>query len=187
MQRCFNGPALEKENNVVAKGKATVIEFSKQKSTVAKWNLIKHKKLQNARWLNEYCGLMVNDEYSLHHKFYNVTIKEDIESVGSIKKYATSHQYQFDISVTKYVTNIATGKILENSKIEYLLNSVEQGETLNKQFLETRLVEQTKKNLLAPAIIPRNFDVENLLTYELSEQPITKEKASDGRVNWHEL
>ena len=32
--------ALEKEYNKVAKGKGGVIGFSKQKGTVAKWNLI---------------------------------------------------------------------------------------------------------------------------------------------------
>ena len=33
------------------------------------------------------------------------------------------------------------------------------------------------------------FDVEKLLTYELSKQPryLTKEKTSDGKVNWREL
>ena len=34
--------------------------------------------------------------------------------------------------------------MFENFKIEYLLNSVEQGETLYKQFVETRLIEHSK-------------------------------------------
>ena len=90
------------------------------------------------------CGLTVDDEYSLHHEFSNATIKEDIESVESTKKYAVSYQDPFDISLTKNITNIATGEILQNFKIEYLLNSVEQGETLYKQFVETRLIEHSK-------------------------------------------
>ena len=34
--------------------------------------------------------------------------------------------------------------MLENFEIEYLLNSVEQGETLYKQLVETRLIEHSK-------------------------------------------
>ena len=62
------------------------------------------------------CGLTVDDKYALHHEFSNVTTKEDIESVESIKKYAASHQDLFDISLMKNTTNIATGEMLENFK-----------------------------------------------------------------------
>ena len=136
--------ALKKEYNKVSKGKGEVIEFLKEKGTVATWNLIKHEKLLYVRWLYELCGLTVDDEYSLHHEFSNATTKEDIESVESIKRYAASHQDPFDISLTKKITNIATGEMLENFKIKYLLNSVEQGETLYKQFVETRPIEHSK-------------------------------------------
>ena len=153
----------------------------------------------------------MDDEYSLHHKFSNATTKEDIESVQSTKKYAASHQDQFDIGLKKNFTNIATGEMLENFKMEYLLNSVEQGEMLYKQFVETWLIEHSKplsdtltkrnkKELASSSNKPvdfekenvkaleyidivrtRNFDVEELVTYELSKQPqyLTKEKASD--------
>ena len=67
------------------------------------------------------CGLTVDDEYSLHHEFSNATTKEDVESVESIKKYAASHQDLFDISLTKNITNIPTGEMLQNFKIEYSL------------------------------------------------------------------
>ena len=147
------------------------------------------------------CGLTVDDEYSLHHEFSNATIKEDIESVESTKKYAVSYQDPFDISLTKNITNIATGEVLQNFKIEYLLNSVEQGETLYKQFVETRLIEHskslfdtlTKRNKKEPVSSSdkpvdtekenvealkyidiartKNFEVEELLTYGLSKQP----------------
>ena len=103
--------------------------------------------------------------------------------------------------------------MLQIFKIEYLLNSVEQGEMLYKQFAETRLIEHSKslfdtvtketkketvsssdkrvhiekENVKALKYIDtartRNFDVQELLTYELSKQPryLTKEKASDGK------
>ena len=145
--------------------------------------------------------LTVDDEYSLHHEFSNATKKEDIESVESIKKYAASYQDPFDISLMKNVTNNATGEMPESFEIEYLLNSVEQGETLYKQFVETRLIEHSKslfdtltkrnkKESVSSSDKPvdiekenvkalkyfdiartRNFNVEELLTYELSKQP----------------
>ena len=156
------------------------------------------------------CRLTVDDEYLLHHEFSNATTKEDIESVESMKKYAASHQDPFDISLTKNITNIATGEMLQNFKIEYLLNSVEQGETLYKQFVETRLIEHskslfytlTKRNKKEPVSSidksvdiekenvkalkcidiarKRDFDIDELLTYELSKQSryLTKEKSS---------
>ena len=145
--------------------------------------------------------LTVDDEYSLHHEFSNATKKEDIESVESIKKYAASYQDPFDISLMKNVTNNATGEMPEKFEIEYLLNSVEHGETLYKQFVETRLIEHskslfdtlTKRNKKEPVSSSdkpvdiekenvkalkyfdiartRNFNVQELLTYELSKQP----------------
>ena len=54
--------ALEKEYNKVAKWNGWVIGFSKQKGTVAKWNLTKCEKLQYIRWPNEFCVLTVDDE-----------------------------------------------------------------------------------------------------------------------------
>ena len=119
----------EKESCKVAKGKGGVTGLSKQKGTVAERNLIKHEKLQYVRWLNELYGLTVDDEYSILYEFSNATTKVDIESVESIKMFAASHQTPFDISLIKNITNIATGEILENFKIEYLINSGEQGET----------------------------------------------------------
>ena len=112
--------------------------------------------------------------------------------------------------MTKNITNIATGEILQNFKIEYLLNSVEQGETLYKQFVETRLIEHskslfytlTKRNKKEPVSSidkpvdigkenvkalkyidiarTRDFDIDELLKYELSKQSryLTKEKSS---------
>ena len=139
--------ALEKGYNKVAKGKGGVIGFSKQNGTVAKWNLIKHKKLQYVRWLNELRGLTVDDEFSLHHKFSNATTKEDIESAKSIK-YAASHQDPFNISLKKNITNIVTGEMLEKFKTEYLLNSVEQGERWYKHFVETQLIEHSNLYLI---------------------------------------
>ena len=65
--------ALQKECNKVTKGKGGVTEFLKQKSTVAKYDLIKQEKLQYVRWLNKMRGLTVDDKYSLHHEFSNAT------------------------------------------------------------------------------------------------------------------
>ena len=91
--------------------------------------------------------------------------------------------------------------MLQDFTIEYLLNSVEQGEMLYKQFVETRLIEHskslfdtlTKRNKKEPVgssdkpvdiekdnvkalkyidiAGTRNFNVEEFLTYELSKQP----------------
>ena len=90
--------------------------------------------------MNELCGLTVDYEYSLHHEFSNAITNEDIESVKSIKKYVFSHQNPTDISMMKNVTNITNGESLQNVRVKYLLNSIDKGETLHKQFEEKRFI-----------------------------------------------
>lgn len=55
--------ALKKNDKKMVKGKEGVIGFSKQKSTVAEWDLIKHRRTLHIKQLNDLCGLIVRDEY----------------------------------------------------------------------------------------------------------------------------
>ena len=61
--------ALEKAYNKTAKGKVGIIGITAQKATIAKWNLIKHVKMQYIEYLSNLCDLNTENEYSLHHEF----------------------------------------------------------------------------------------------------------------------
>ena len=46
--------------------------------------------------------------------------------------------------MTKNITNIPTGTGLQNVKVKYLLNSIDEEETLYKHFVEQRFMEHSK-------------------------------------------
>ena len=75
--------ALEKSYNKTSKSSGGVIDITKRKEAMAKWDLIHHEKL-NIRTFMEDVTHLTNDsasEYSLHHEFSNSTvIKHDIAS-----------------------------------------------------------------------------------------------------------
>lgn len=59
--------ALEIEHNKDAKGRGDVIGFKKHKDLVARWNIIKHQKIQNFTFLHV-CNISCGSEYSFHHR-----------------------------------------------------------------------------------------------------------------------
>ena len=61
--------ALEKEYNKKAKGPGGIIGVTRQKESVAKWNIIKHEKRKYTKFLVALCDYEKLDEYSLHHEF----------------------------------------------------------------------------------------------------------------------
>ena len=65
--------ALEQLYNKTVKDKGGVIGITVQKATVAKWNLIKHKKMQYIKVLLDYCGISDKDEFSLYHEYSEAT------------------------------------------------------------------------------------------------------------------
>ena len=67
-QKCSAIPVdqtLEKEYNKNAKGKGGIIGFTREKKAVAKWNIIKHEKMQYFKFLSDLCNLSSDSEYSL--------------------------------------------------------------------------------------------------------------------------
>ena len=136
--------ALEKEYNKVAKGKGGIIGFTKQKDTVAKWNLIKHEKAQYFKNLQVICGLAQYDEYSLHHEFSESIIKLDSGCVNDIKEFVLEHINPFQSKETD-LKNIVTGAIIPNEITNHLLQCVEEGEEIYKTFVSERLKDKSKK------------------------------------------
>ena len=87
--------ALEQPCNKTTKGKGGVIGITTQKATIAKWNLIKHEKMQYIKVLYDFCGLSIDDEYSLHHDFSDAVTVQDIKLVENITTFVEQRSTPF--------------------------------------------------------------------------------------------
>jgi hypothetical protein len=141
--------ALEKEYNKPAKGKGGIIGITRQKETVAKWNIIKHEKSQYTKYVRELCCINENDEYSYHHKFAQTKTETDDACVEFVYNYISQRTNPFDISSTCKVTNIVTGKQIEHVLSHFLINCITEGEKGYNEFKLSRLENKTK-NFLIP-------------------------------------
>ena len=119
--------------------------MTSQKEAVAKWNLIKHEKMQYINHLSEICDLNSESEYSLHHEFSEEITKNDVENVSNIKSFVKDHINPFVISPdSNKIRNLATGVVMNTQESNYLLNCLIVGEESYQNFKKERLDEKTK-------------------------------------------
>ena len=143
-RNCSSTPidqALEMAYNKPAKGPGGVIGFTRQKESVAKWNIIKHEKSKFAAFLDDVCNLSNNDEYSLHHEFSDSATKKEEESVDSIQSYLM----QRSLFEPGDICNVFSGKVLDTHESNYLLSCHEGGEKLYLEYRRERIIDKTKK------------------------------------------
>ena len=74
--------ALEEEYNKKANG---IIGVTRQKESVAKWNLVEHEKSKYRQFIDDLCKIEQEDEYSLQHEFSQAVTKKD-EGVELMKE-----------------------------------------------------------------------------------------------------
>ena len=129
--------ALEKEYTKKAKGPGGIIGLTRQKESVAKWNLIKHEKRKYTTFIDSICNIDQADEYSLHHEFSDSVTKKD----QAIKEFVAS---RCDIMKAGKLSNMISGIELPDEIADSLLDCFEKGEELYKDYRKTRLVERTK-------------------------------------------
>ena len=92
---------FEKEYN--KKGPGDILGVTRQKESVAKWNMIKHKK---RKFLDDLCDYEKLDEYSLHHEFSDETTKKNEEDIELIKNFIEA---RCDIMKSGKLSHIVTG------------------------------------------------------------------------------
>ena len=114
--------ALEKEYNKNAKGKGGIIGFTREKEAVAKWNIIKHEKMQCFKFLNDLCNLSSDSKYSIHHEYSPSGTAEDWVHVTEIYLYIKERMNLF--SSTKIMTSLTSprGFSLMPEKKRFCLN-----------------------------------------------------------------
>lgn len=190
--------ALEKEYNKKAKGPGGIIGITRQKESVAKWNLMKHEKMYYTKFIDDICDISQTDEYSLHHEFSETFTKKDQEDVEVMKEFVAS---RCDLMKAGKLSNMISGIQFSDEMSGSLLNCFETGDELYKEYRQTRLVERTKglfdtihkihskkkkcSNENKPDLNKvkadftrcievartRNYDVQKLLSYELTDKP----------------
>ena len=99
--------ALEKEYNKNAKGKGGIIGFTREKEVVAKWNIIKHEKMQYFKFLSNLCNLSSDSEYSLHHEYSASSITEDWVHVTDMYLYLKERINLFSSTKNDDLVNVA--------------------------------------------------------------------------------
>ena len=142
--------ALEKEYNKPAKGQEGIIGISKRKEAVAQWNITKHEKAKFTNHLHELCSLNYEGEYILHHEFSQSLIEADEECVVQIGNYIAERNNPFDTSSGTKLTNLVTGKEMDEETSSFLLACVKTGED-NYNSSEKQDSQIKKKNYLIPS------------------------------------
>ena len=136
--------ALEKEYNKPAKGQGGIIGISRRKEAVAQWNITKHEKAKFTKHLHELCSLNDEGEYTLHHEFSQSLIEADEECVVQIGNYIAERNNPFDTSSVTKLTNLVTGKEMDE-ETSFLLACVKAGEDNYNRFREARLIDKKEK------------------------------------------
>ena len=135
--------ALEKEYSKPAKGQGGIIGISRRKEAVAQWNITKHEKAKFTKYLHELCSL--NDEYTLHHEFSQSLIEADEECVVQIGNYIAERNNPFDTSSVTKLTNLVTGKEMDEETSSFLLACVKTGEDNYNRLRKARLTDKKEK------------------------------------------
>ena len=147
--------ALEKAYNKTAKGKGGIIGITAQKAAVAKWNLIKHEKMQYVSFLSDLCDFNVENEYTLHHEFSDAVTSLDVEHVDTIVSYIRERGNPFNTTSSGVeITNLVTGAVLDANLSNYLVQCIKLGEDAYKEYTEQRFKDKSKE---LHDVIPKNF------------------------------
>ena len=164
--------ALEKCYNKSAKGPGGVIGITHNKASVSRWNLIKHEKSRITNLLRELGHMKEFGELSLHHEFGESTTRLDEECVMNLFEYILDRCQPFEFSnSSNAMSNIVTGKQLNEEETKFLLGCLERGSSLYEGFKKTRLVD---KSLNLFDKIPKSRKSKKLST-KLSKVDVKKE------------
>ena len=88
--------ALEKAYSKPAKSFAGIICFTR-KEPVCKWNLTKYEKAKHWNFMNTFCQMDDDDEYSLHCQFSDRITKADKHSIAVLVKNVLQHGNLFNL------------------------------------------------------------------------------------------
>lgn len=188
LEMCYNKPA---------KGQGGIIGMTRRKEAVALQDIIKHDTYSVNMLHRRMCGITENDEYVLHHEFSDIITQKDNQCILKMVNFITDRYNPFVLTDQDQVINFATGKHLPESKVDFNLKCIAEGEKeynnfrdqvfkqKSKQLLhplskkkfmkgktDIRSVDVAKETSTAQRIIEigreRGYSIDSLLTYELT-------------------
>ena len=136
--------ALEKCYNKPAKVAGGIIGMTRQKESVALWNLLKHENDIHVAQLLEWCNLGDKDdsELSLHHEFNPSSTKIGHDHAKTFLDYIKSINNQFGAGIR--LQNISTGADISQGFFDGLFECLEIVEKIYHEFVETRFQDKEK-------------------------------------------
>ena len=112
---------------------------------MCKWNIVKHEKAKYSTFLQELCSLNEEDEYSLHHEFSKSITEADENCVSLVIDYILKRCNPFEIVYSSEFVNIVTNTKIDRETADFLLKSVEIGDSARKDFYKSRLEQKSSK------------------------------------------
>ena len=137
--------APEKEYKKNAKGKGGIIGFTREKEAVAKWNIMRHEKMQYLKFLNDLCNLSSDSEDSLHQMYSPSATAEDWVYVTDIYLYIKKRMILFSSPKNHDIVNIATGVPIDAKEKEILLECISDGNKVYNNFVKSSLESHQKQ------------------------------------------
>ena len=136
--------ALEKCYNFTSKAVGGIIGVTRQKKSVALWDVIKHEKDRFVGQMKDVVNIEQHQHSelgSLHHEYSNRSARQSQDRTFLLTDYITSIKSPFSSQCSDKLINIVTKQELQNT--EYLLNSISFGEKLYDEFITHRLDEKS--------------------------------------------
>ena len=130
--------ALDKEYNKSAKCPGGVIEITRKKWSIAKWNLLKHEKSKYTHFLDDLCKNKRLEEYSVHHEFSTTQTKKDEKDIQTIKNYIAS---KCKVSNPGKLIHTINSVTLPDEEAD---NCIKRSEKHNLEYRESRIIGISK-------------------------------------------
>jgi hypothetical protein len=142
--------ALEQGYNKPAKSTGGIIGMTRRKDAVAKHDLIRHEKVGISNFHHNFCGIIEESEYELHHEFSKSIATQDQGIITKMIKFISEHKNPFQTDCNNEdLFNLITGESIKEEEKMHKLKCLEKGEALYKTFIEERFMHKTK-NLFDP-------------------------------------
>ena len=104
--------------------------------------------MQYIKVLYDFCGLSIDDEYSLHHDFSDAVTVQDIKLVENIITFVEQRSNPFKKdSYCNVIKNIATGTVINQNTTGILISCTESGKAGTKSLL-TNVFQENQKSYL---------------------------------------
>lgn len=92
--------------------------------------------------LYDFCGLLTDDKYSLHHDFCNAVTAQDIKFIENIVDSVEQRNNPFKKDNCNVFKNVATWTIMNKAATDFLVSCTDLG----KKCMKTLLMSDFQKN-----------------------------------------